>query len=104
MTYFDLDNPIPERRPNTLMVLGLLVAAAGLFSYLGAYAVADALVGSGVLPAWPHDHDPRPHWLLHGFVTLMIVFCVIGAAFRWTSRRQLHRIDEIADAREESAE
>jgi len=102
MTYFDLDNPIPERRPRTLTVLGLLVAAAGLFSYLGAYAVADALVGSGVLSPWPIEHDPRPHWLLHGFVALMILFTLVGAAFRWTSGRQLHRIDEIADAREET--
>src|SRR5688500_17680035 len=58
---------LSARRPRTLTVLGLIAAAALVFSYLGAYALADALVSAEVLQAWPRDSDPRPRWMLVGF-------------------------------------
>lgn len=90
----DADNPV---RPRTLTVLGLLVTAALVLSYLVAYALTDALRAADVLPHWTPGHDPRPRWLLIGFGTVMTVFLATGVAFRMLSQRQLRRIDAMAD-------
>ena len=85
------------RRSNTLVVLTLLVLAAATFSYLGAFAVSDALVSADVLPRRPPGEDPRPGWTLNGFVALLTVFSLAALAARFASRRQLRRIDAMAD-------
>jgi hypothetical protein len=87
-------------KPSTLTVLGLLAGAAATFSYLGAYAVANALVANDLLSAWPHDHDPRPRWFATGFFTLMLGFMGVAAAARFLSQRQLDSIDEISEGAE----
>jgi hypothetical protein len=94
--------PSPEvARPRTITVLGVLVAAALLLSYLGAYAFTNAMVSAELIKPWDAANDPRPKWLLAGFAGLMTVFVLLGAAFRFASRRQLQSIDATADAEDE---
>jgi len=89
---------VAQPRPRTITVLGMLTAAALVFSYLGAYALADALVAAEVLQAWPRESDPRPRWLLVGFVSLLGTFLVVGALFKWMSRRELQQIDQMMES------
>jgi hypothetical protein len=93
--------PIPTR-PSTLTVVGLLSLTAGTLSYLASYAIANALVASDLLKAWPRDHDPRPKWFVIGFGVLISIFLVIVATARLSTRRQLKRIDEMEN--EEAAQ
>lgn len=101
MSAFDLPNDaettdeVTLRRPNTVAVLGVLVAAAGMFSYLGAYCVTNVLVRNEVLREWAPGADPRPRWLLFGFTGLMVVFGCVAVLARCVSARQLKRIDEM---------
>jgi hypothetical protein len=92
--------PAPEYRPRTITVLTVLIAAAAGFSYLGAYAVANALKQAEVI-TWPAGTDPRPRWMVFGFATLLALFLAISILLRRMSKRQLRRIDELA---EEAAE
>jgi hypothetical protein len=84
-------------KPNTLSVLSLLAVAAATFSYLGAYAVTNALANAEIIPRISREHDPRLRWALCGFVLLMISFGVIALVFRIVSRRQFRRIDRMND-------
>ena len=88
--------PAPEYRPRTITVLAVLIAAAAGFSYLGAYAVANALKQAEVI-TWPAGTDPRPRWMVFGFTTLLSLFLAISILLRRMSRRQLKRIDELAE-------
>jgi hypothetical protein len=97
-TWIDEDKPTAEiARPRTVTVISLLAAAAGIFSYLAAYALTNALTAAGAVAPWPPDHDPRPRRLLFCFVTLMVIFGIAAAAFRWISQRQLHSIDRMEE-------
>ncbi|MDB5173744.1 MAG: hypothetical protein JWO87_2119 [Phycisphaerales bacterium] len=87
----------PQPRPHALTVLVLLVLAALTLSYLAAYALPDALVASQIMPPWPHETDPRPHWMLAGFVSLFGTLSAISCVIRFLSWRQLRCIDAIAD-------
>lgn len=89
--------PCGPRAPRTATVLALLAAAALTFSYLGAYAASDALVAADVLSRWPAGTDPRPRWMLGGFAVLMGLFVVAAVFARFVSRRQLRRIDAMAE-------
>lgn len=72
-----MDDALPDPpKTRTSVVLALLLLAAGLFSYLGAYAVSGALVGAGVLEPWPPDADPRPGWMLTGFCIMLGLLAV----------------------------
>lgn len=82
-------------RPRTRTVLALLAMTALIFSYLGSYALADALVHAEIVPRWPPDHDPRPKWMIASFAILMSVFVAVGGVARWLSRRQLREIDAM---------
>ena len=84
-------------KPNTVTVLGLLALTSLTFSYLGAYAVAGALVQAEVLHRWQPGHDPRPKWLVAGFVLLLIAFVGVGGLARFLSRRELRQIDEMSE-------
>jgi hypothetical protein len=86
-----------QPRPRTITVLGMLAAVALVFSYLGAYALANALVAADVIQAWPRESDPRPRWMLMGFVSLLGTFLLVGALFKWISRRELKQIDEMME-------
>jgi hypothetical protein len=82
-------------RPNTLVVLGLLVLAAMILSYLVAYAVINALVAAEVMPPWQGQQDPRPRLFIGSFVALMSLFAFVGGAAKFLSSRHLRRIDAI---------
>ena len=97
MDAWESDSLAAQRPPRTLVVLAMLVAAAGLFSWLGAYALMDALTVAGLVPPWMPDHDPRPQWMVTGFVSLLAVFLVVGGLVQWMSRRQLRGIDAQED-------
>jgi hypothetical protein len=92
-----LDNLDPQP-PRTLTVVGLLIAAALIMSYLWAYAVTNALVAAEFVTRWQPGHDPRPMRMCVGFVALMCVFTVAAVFARWMSKRQLRRIDEMEQA------
>ena len=95
-TCADDELPSPSK-PRTTTVLALLTLAALTFSYLGAYAVAGALVDSDVLPHWLPGHDPRPQWMACLFIALLGVSLLVSVVARFLSRRQLSRIDAMAE-------
>ncbi|MCS7033382.1 MAG: hypothetical protein NZ561_05220 [Phycisphaerae bacterium] len=96
----DLHPPAAERRPGTLSVLFLLATAALVFSYLGAYCLTDALVAAGLRSPLPRDPDPRPRWLLTGWLTLTAAFSIFGWIWKLLISRQLRSIDEMESADE----
>lgn len=95
---------LSERRPRTLTVLAVLMAVALVFSWLFAYAFADALVSAELLKPWSKHSDPRPRWLLGCFTGLMVVFGSIALVARALSRRQLRRIDAMDEDGEDTLE
>jgi hypothetical protein len=86
-------------RPKILFVMGVLAAVALTFSFLGSYAVYNALVSAGVVQQFT-GKDPRPKWLVIGFCVLMVLFVGIAEFFRFLSRRQFKAIDAMADAKD----
>ena len=93
--------PATPLRPRTVTVLGMLIAAAAGFSYLGAYAVANALRAADVI-TWPDHADPRPRWMVFGFTSLLALFILLSLIFRRMSKRQLRSIDALADEADEA--
>ncbi len=93
-----LDNEVAQSSPRTVTVLVFLAAFAITVSYLSVYAVTNALIAANMMSAWPVEADPRPHWMLNAFAGFFGAFAVIALFFRWTSHRQLRRIDQMADA------
>jgi hypothetical protein len=93
-------DPATPPRTRTINVLILLAVAAMVFSYLGAYAITNALVSAGMLPRFAAEHDPRPLWMLMGFGALLVVFATFALLLRILSRRQLRSLDALADAEE----
>jgi hypothetical protein len=93
----DVDGVGPTAKPNTATVLGLLALTSLTFSYLGAYAVSGVLVQAEMLHRWQPGSDPRPKWLVAGFVLLLMVFVGIGGLARFLSRRELRHIDEMSE-------
>lgn len=90
------DGVEPADRPvRTAPVLALLVLAAGLFSYLGGYAVVGALLAAELINPWPPDRDPRPRWALVSFALMLLTLSALAWLLRRSSRRQLQRIDDI---------
>ena len=92
----------PRRGPRTINVLALLAAAAAVFSYLGAFAVVNALVAAGLLDKWPPDRDPRLRWMLLAFASLIGAFLLVALLFKWTSWRQTKRLDSLSEADSET--
>lgn len=92
----DSDDVVPLEKPGTAKVLTLLALTSLTFSYLGSYAVAGALVSAEVIRPWSAGTDPRPKWLAIGFCSLLATFILLGGVVRCLSRRQLRRIDEMA--------
>lgn len=80
-----------------MTVLALMATAALTFSYLGAYAVADTLVRADILSPWQPGPDPRPRWMCYGFLFCMSLSLMAAGLFLTASRRQLNRIDAMAD-------
>jgi hypothetical protein len=94
----ELSDPLEPPRPKTLTVVGMLIAAALILSYLMAYAVTNALVAAEVVSRWPPGRDPRPMRMCLGFIVLMTAFTLAASLAQWMSRRQLKRIDEMEEA------
>jgi hypothetical protein len=92
----------PGERPRTVGVLVLLAFFAVVLSWLGVYGLTNALITADLLPPWPGGYDPRPKWMLGGFVGLLTLFSLMMGIVRWLSGRQLRRIDQMADGDEYS--
>jgi len=86
-----------ERRPPTLIVLALMIVAALLFSYIGAYNVSVTLVNADLIAPWPAGSDPRPKWMVTSFLTVILTFTVVGTLMRFASCRSLRDLDRLAD-------
>jgi hypothetical protein len=93
----DFEGAAPIGKPNIAAVIGLLALTSLTFSYLGAYAVAGALVQAEVLHRWQPGHDPRPKWLVAGFFLLLTAFGGVGGLARFLSRRELRHIDKMSE-------
>ncbi len=93
-----LDQEVSRDAPRTATVLIFLAAFAVMVSWLAVYALTNALIASHIMSPWPVEADPRPAWMLNAFGGFFGAFSTIGLLFRWASRRQLHRIDRIAEA------
>jgi hypothetical protein len=79
----------------TILVLILLVLAAAVFSYLWAYALGDAMVAGHLSAPVESGPDMRPGEMEHAFIVIMSVL-LLGAAFlKWSSGRQIRRIDAM---------
>jgi hypothetical protein len=96
-TPFDLDSAVQNPTGNTPTVLVFLAAFAIIISWLVCYALPPVLVSADLMSAWPSGTDPRPQWMLRAFTGVFGGFAVLGLVFRWTSNRQLRRIDAMAD-------
>ncbi len=99
----DFQPQSPASGPKTSTVLALLAVISAVFSYLGAYAMANALVAAEMIRPWSADHDPRFLWFLIGFVVLLGIFLSIGVAARYVSARNLKQIDAMEDAPEQES-
>jgi len=90
----------PER-PRTLSVLALIALAAGVFSYLWAYCLTDALVAAEVLAPINRLNDPRPRWFATSWFAMMIVFMLVGFFLQRVSVRQMRSLDAMEEAEEQ---
>jgi hypothetical protein len=84
-----------EPKPNSLVVVGMLLLTAAVFSYLGAFAIADALASARFITPWPPHDDPRPRWFVFGFAAMVAAFVAVWLTVRVASRRQLRHIDRM---------
>jgi uncharacterized BrkB/YihY/UPF0761 family membrane protein len=91
----------PPPPPRTAIVLVVLALVALVISWIGAYAVTNALVAADVLAPWSPGDDPRPHRMGILFICLLALLAAAALMFRWVSARQLRRLDALADAEDE---
>ena len=90
--------PAPPTKPSTVTVLILLISTAAVFSYLGAYALRDALIRANMIHPAAGARDNRPFWAIAGFTAQMVLFLGIAIFMRFLSWRQFRRIDQMIDA------
>jgi len=100
MEVTELDNIPNPTSVRTSTVLVFLAAFAVMASWLGVYAVTNALVSADLMSGWAHEADPRPRWMLNTFLIVFGACAALATAFRFLSNRQLRRIDAMADAEE----
>ena len=87
------------KAPRTTTVVVFLAAFAVVMSWLSCYAVPNALIASDVMKPFSREGvDPRPRWMVTAFIGIFLGSGLLAMLFRWISRRQLRRIDSIADA------
>lgn len=89
------DESLPDMRPKTSSVLVLLVVAAGLFSYIGAYPMTNALASANLISPITLDHDPRPIWAGSAFAAMLLAAGLIALMMRFVGRQQIKRIDTM---------
>jgi len=94
----EVDESPPQTQARTSTVLVFLAAFAIIVSYIIVYAAPNALTAAGVLSPRPAGGDDRPMMMLRTFFTLFGIFAAVGLFFGWASRRQLRRIEKMADA------
>lgn len=90
--------PEPPSKPSTIVVLVLLISTAAVFSYLGAYALRDALIRSNMIHPTAGARDNRPFWAIAGFTAQMVLFLFVALFMRFLSWRQFRRIDQMIEA------
>ena len=94
--------PQPERPGvRALKVIVLLVITAGVFSYLGAFALTDALARANMIRPLSHDHDPRLKWAAISFVGILVSFGGIGLLIRFLGVRPSRKLEQ-PDATDEN--
>ncbi len=98
MDISSMDQEIVQDSPRTTTVLVLMAAFAVMASWLAVYALTNALIAGHMMSPWSDGVDPRPRWMLNAFGGFFGAFAIIGLLFRWASRRQLRRIDDMANA------
>jgi quinol-cytochrome oxidoreductase complex cytochrome b subunit len=81
-------------------VIGVVLLASLVFSYLISYAVMTALAAQNIISPLPRDSDPRPRWMLTTFVAMVLALFTAAMLLRWTSGRHLSRIDQMPDVEE----
>src|SRR5437879_4455915 len=86
-----------SRHVRAAKVAVLLLLVAAVFSYLGAFAVTNALVSADLIDHWPPGSDPRPRWMFTAFASLTGGFMLISFWLKWTSWRQLRRLDVMEE-------
>lgn len=82
------DSALPVlKKPRGITVIGCFVAAAGMISYLAAYALTDALVKVEFLTNWQPGQDPRPRRFMIGFIGLVALFTTVAGLLRILGRK-----------------
>jgi hypothetical protein len=77
-----------------MFVLALLVLAAFTLAYLGSYAISSALVKAELIKAWSPGNDPRPMWLMSGFLMLLGLFTSGLLLARHLSHRAMRQLEQ----------
>lgn len=90
--------PVPQSKPSTITVVMLLMSMAAVFSYLGAYALRDALIRSNMIHPTAGARDTRLFWAIAAFTGQMIAFLCIAVFMKFLSWRQFRRIDQMLEA------
>lgn len=88
---------MPARAIGAVKVAVLLLLVAIVFSYLGAFAVTNALVSADLLERWPAGQDPRPRWMLTAFGSMSGTFVVVAGWVKFTVWRQMRRLDRMEE-------
>ena len=100
----EAQNEFAPKPPKLATVLIFVAAFAIIVSWIGVYAVTNALISADALAPFPQGHDPRPKWMLQSFGAFFATFSVIAVYFQWSSWRQMRQIDEMANAEDKFAD
>jgi hypothetical protein len=93
--YYTDENDGAASKRKTLAVLLLLLITALVLSYLWAYGLSDALAAGLLMSPVGPDSDPRPVEMAQTFGVIMALFLFGAGMLKWTSSRQLKRIDAM---------
>ena len=100
----EAENEFAPKPPKLATVLTFVAAFAVIVSWIGVYAVTNALISTDTMSPFPQGQDPRPRWMLQSFGAIFATFSVIAVYFQWSSWRQMKQIDEMADAEDKFAD
>jgi hypothetical protein len=97
-------NEFAPKPPKPATVLTFVAAFAIIVSWIGVYAVTNALISTDTMAPFPQGQDPRPRWMLQSFGAIFATFSVFAVYFQWSSGRQMRQIDQMADAEDKFAD